>query len=249
MGLTATQKSLIEEARLSNNLEICDNIDLDAIYVEYSSYHHLKFGKYPKFIKKIDVIGEEKNKPKTKVNKSIKQQSSKISINQIPQTDPLEKSLQVSQINSSDGATQAAHMKDTAKITTDFLDNNFKLLNTNFDDYPDELHDLVKLVKADIITRNLNTNWHDIFGAEKAKAVLQEGLILPYEHPELFEGITAPWKSLLIYGPPGNGKTLIAKALSTETFGRLTFFNISPSSITSKWRGESEKLIRVNNIR
>lgn len=67
-------------------------------------------------------------------------------------------------------------------------------------------------------------------------------------YPQLFTDLTKPWKGILMHGVSGVGKTLLAKALNSETFGRVTFFNISASTIISKWRGESEKFVKVISI-
>nr|CDS25563.1 katanin p60 ATPase containing subunit [Hymenolepis microstoma] len=80
-------------------------------------------------------------------------------------------------------------------------------------------------------------------GLDEAKQLIKEAVVFPISYPELFSGILTPWKGLLLHGPPGTGKTLLAKAVATEC--RTTFFNISASSIVSKWRGDSEKLVRV----
>lgn len=102
---------------------------------------------------------------------------------------------------------------------------------------------LARQILNDIVVRGDEVHWDDVAGLETAKNALKEAVVYPFLRPDLFMGLREPARGLLLFGPPGTGKTMLARAVATES--KSTFFSVSASSLTSKWHGESEKLVRA----
>ncbi|KAL6239093.1 hypothetical protein BDW75DRAFT_199575 [Aspergillus navahoensis] len=98
-------------------------------------------------------------------------------------------------------------------------------------------------VLNDIVIRGDEVHWDDIAGLDGAKKALKEAVVYPFLRPDLFSGLREPARGMLLFGPPGTGKTMLARAVATES--KSTFFSVSASTLTSKWHGESEKLVRA----
>lgn len=98
---------------------------------------------------------------------------------------------------------------------------------------------------SDIIEPNkIGVTFDDIGALEKVKGTLEELIIVPLKRPELYKGqLLKPVKGILFFGPPGTGKTMLAKAVATESGAK--FINIAMSSITSKWLGDGEKYVKA----
>jgi spastin len=97
-------------------------------------------------------------------------------------------------------------------------------------------------ILSEITVSNPGVKFSDIIGMKELKQMINEIIIIPTIRPDLFKGILKPQRGILLFGPPGTGKTMIAKAIASECSS--TFFNISASSLTSKYIGESEKTVR-----
>lgn len=101
----------------------------------------------------------------------------------------------------------------------------------------------VRAIEENILDNKQFVSFADVACLDDAKRLLKEAVIVPLLLPDFFTGLRQPWKGVLLHGPPGTGKTMLAKAVAGKA--NTTFFNVSSATLTSKWRGESEKLIRT----
>ncbi|CAH0718757.1 unnamed protein product, partial [Brenthis ino] len=102
---------------------------------------------------------------------------------------------------------------------------------------------MIELIESEIIDKGTPIGWDDIAGLQQAKCVIQEAVVWPLLRPDIFTGLRRPPRGVLLFGPPGTGKTLIGKCVAAQC--RATFFSISASSLTSKWIGDGEKMVRA----
>ncbi|KAL6533414.1 hypothetical protein OROMI_027526 [Orobanche minor] len=99
------------------------------------------------------------------------------------------------------------------------------------------------LVSAVVCPEDNDLEFDDVGGLENVKKVLYETAILPMKRPELFSrgSLLRPCRGILLFGPPGTGKSLLAKAIATEI--KANFINVSAASITFKWLEETSKAL------
>lgn len=102
---------------------------------------------------------------------------------------------------------------------------------------------LLQMIQNEVLVPEETVEWSDIAGLAKVKETIKEIIIWPMVRPDIFTGLRGPPKALLLFGPPGTGKTLIGKCIASQS--KSTFFSISASSLTSKWVGEGEKMVRA----
>ncbi|XP_053658752.1 katanin p60 ATPase-containing subunit A-like 2 [Anopheles marshallii] len=240
MGLHQTRQALIDETHLTSEYEVCDNIDLDTMYQDFCSYFLLKFGKQPRIVKRTESVG-----PMPTVHRKLSGARRK----------PPPPALKPDSLTSAGDELQALRITpgNLPGNPTDHTEGptpvvpyaNPKLLVRLQDHFTSEWKDLAEEVCRDLIRKDLRQRWSNIKGLAGPIKVLKESVIAPLEHPELFVGLAQPWRCVLLHGAPGTGKTLLARTLCSETRESVTFFSTTASTLISKWRGESEKLIRI----
>lgn len=105
------------------------------------------------------------------------------------------------------------------------------------------MSELIDMIERDMLFRKPGVTFENIVGLKDAKESLYVSIICPLKMKGFFSDIRAPPKGTLLFGPPGTGKTMLAKAVAT--ISKTTFINVNPATIASKWKGDSEKLVRI----
>jgi SpoVK/Ycf46/Vps4 family AAA+-type ATPase len=140
----------------------------------------------------------------------------------------------------SDSAPNSEDEKEERRLKNDWKERKAKILKNL---PPGVEKDAAKQILNEIVVQGDEVHWSDVAGLEIAKTSLKETVVYPFLRPDLFMGLREPARGMLLFGPPGTGKTMLARAVATES--KSTFFSISASSLTSKYLGESEKLVRA----
>jgi len=112
------------------------------------------------------------------------------------------------------------------------------------EDFKNALKEVEPSAMREVLVEIPRISWSDVGGLEEIKMKLREAVEMPLKDPEAFKrmGIRPP-RGILLYGPPGSGKTLLAKAVATES--EANFISIKGPEVMSKWVGESEKAVRM----
>ncbi|RLE74696.1 MAG: AAA family ATPase [Thermoprotei archaeon] len=128
---------------------------------------------------------------------------------------------------------------DKDEIPSEILER----LEVRMEDFMNAFREITPTALREIEVEVPNVRWGDVGGLEGVKQELKEAVEWPLKYPNAFKrlGIDPP-KGILLYGPPGCGKTLLAKAVATES--EANFVSVKGPEIFSKWVGESERAIR-----
>ena len=260
----AAERLQHESGGVLSKFTAADNIDLTLVLNEYETYYEMRFDKKPKLARKL-MDGEEAVAGKVgKPGRSDSSSSQKRTPASSKERKSDDSSTGTGKLPSVNGATSSSTgsldqdqsfgisgssigTADT-KVKKSIADDSIKFEERLLKPPPQyggdgELRQLANVICREIYQDSPNVRFDDIIQLEEAKRLLIEAVQLPLRFPYLFTGILRPWRGILLHGPPGTGKTLLAKAVATEC--STTFFNISASTLVSKWRGDSEKLVRV----
>ena len=134
-------------------------------------------------------------------------------------------------------------MPGVGLATADIPSDELIALEVTMSDFSAALDEVAPSALREVFTEIPNVTWHEVGGLEEAKAALREAVEWPLRYaPVLAHAGVRPAKGILLTGPPGGGKTLLAKAIAHQS--GVNFISVKGPELLSKWVGDSEKGIR-----
>ncbi|WMW21349.1 CDC48 family AAA ATPase [Methanolobus mangrovi] len=125
------------------------------------------------------------------------------------------------------------------EIPSEFMEK----LEVSRKDFDEALKNIEPSAMREVFVEVPHVSWEDIGGLEGAKQELIEAVEWPLKYPELFDAVsTKPPRGIMLFGPPGTGKTMLAKAVATES--EANFISIKGPELLSRYVGESERAVR-----
>ncbi|KAF5304633.1 hypothetical protein FQR65_LT07915 [Abscondita terminalis] len=185
-NLSASSECLEAEAQLSNDFEVCDNIDLDTILQEYQSYYYAKFNKHAKILRKSNTqtrvvhIAKETKKKTGSVSGKVTREVAEPAFE-----------FEIKKLLGRGDEVSAAY---STSVDT-----------TKFDGYSSEWRDVAEIILKEVVPDTMGVTWKDCVGLRVCVDLLKEAVVYPLLRPELFTGLVTAWKGVLLYGPPGTG--------------------------------------------
>lgn len=191
-----THSALLDEAQLSTEFVVCDNVDLDTLYLEFGSFYQVKFGKKPRFVKRVDQTSQNPLKTTSSLH-SVNTSESKVSLSKRRASTKTEQPvknidatdfIRVSSLTSSNPIENNENMSPIPPKPVSLIsDDEFFLC------HPSDWKSMTEMIYRDIVRRDLCVKWDEIVGLDEAKQILQESVIFPMKYPQLFRRIQ-PWR-------------------------------------------------------
>lgn len=193
---------MIDEAQLSNEFAVCDNVDLETIYLEFCSYYHIKFGKKPRFVKKFDQNLQLKTPSATSVATTDSRHTlakKRASLKTAPHVSIGFPEIHVKDILASQCLRISSLSPPTHDESIEGSPQIFHKLMSNeefYNSHPLDWKEMTEIVFKDVVRRDLCVKWDDIKGQDDAKMIIQESVIFPMKYPQLFSRVQS-WKGSL----------------------------------------------------
>ncbi|KAL0211918.1 hypothetical protein RCL1_005544 [Eukaryota sp. TZLM3-RCL] len=220
----STAQLQIEASNFIDHYELADNLSLSFLLNFYTSHHENSYHQTPVLLKKSTSQPNTKDITRPGHRKAAKP--------------ALPKPSKEKEVPNNEGLDLVIEPVSSNKLTNPVVNNNDNLI------IPEDIKETFGSIVSEVTCTPAPITFKEIAGLFDCKRVLFETVLLPLKKPQLFlsAGISPP-SSILLYGSPGCGKTLLARAAATES--GYYFLSFSGSTIVSKWRGESEKVLRA----